>query len=129
MIKKTASSVARIARHKRVRKHISGTTERPRLAVFRSNKHMYAQIIDDTTGVTLCAASTLEAGLKFYRYQPLQYHPSEPRIQLEELLISHFQMLLGRYHRNDHTKHTYHHNDALDFLLLALDLLVYKRQI
>ena len=62
MIKKTASSVARIARHKRVRKHISGTTERPRLAVFRSNKHMYAQIIDDTNGVTLCAASTLEAG-------------------------------------------------------------------
>ena len=64
MIKKTASSVARIARHKRVRKNISGTTERPRLSVFRSNKHMYAQIIDDTKGLTLCAASTLEAGFE-----------------------------------------------------------------
>lgn len=64
MIKKTASSVARIARHKRVRKNISGTAERPRLSVFRSNKHMYAQIIDDVNRVTLCAASTLEAGFE-----------------------------------------------------------------
>ncbi|MBR4030942.1 MAG: 50S ribosomal protein L18 [Clostridia bacterium] len=62
MIKKTAKSVARVARHARVRKNISGTAERPRLSVFRSNKHMYAQIIDDTKGVTLCAASTMEAG-------------------------------------------------------------------
>ena len=66
MIKKTASSVARIARHKRVRKHISGTTERPRLAVFRSNKHMYAQIIDDTKGVTLVSASTMEKAFAGY---------------------------------------------------------------
>ena len=64
MIKKTASSVARVARHKRVRKNISGTAERPRLSVFRSNKHMYAQIIDDVNRVTLCAASTLEAGFE-----------------------------------------------------------------
>ena len=64
MIKKTASSVARIARHKRVRKHISGTTERPRLAVFRSNKHMYAQIIDDNEGKTLVSASTLQKEVK-----------------------------------------------------------------
>ena len=64
MIKKTASRVARIARHKRVRKNISGTTETPRLSVFRSNKHIYAQIIDDTKGVTLVAASTLDESLK-----------------------------------------------------------------
>ncbi len=45
---------------KRVRKKIFGTPERPRLCVFRSNKHFYAQIIDDTKGITLCSASTIE---------------------------------------------------------------------
>jgi large subunit ribosomal protein L18 len=48
-------------RHRRVRKHVIGTAERPRLTVFRSNKHIAAQIIDDTAGRTLVAASTLEA--------------------------------------------------------------------
>ena len=52
---------ARSHRHTRVRKKIAGTAERPRLAVFRSNKHIYAQLIDDVTGRTLAAASTLEA--------------------------------------------------------------------
>ena len=61
MINKTASSVARTARHKRVRKHISGTAERPRLCVFRSSKNIYAQIIDDVKGNTLVAASSKEA--------------------------------------------------------------------
>ena len=64
MIKKTASSVARIARHKRVRKNIAGTAERPRLCVFRSAKNIYAQIIDDVKGVTLVAASSIEAGFE-----------------------------------------------------------------
>lgn len=64
MIKKTASSVARIARHKRVRKNIAGTAERPRLCVFRSAKNIYAQIIDDTAGVTLVSASSIEAGFE-----------------------------------------------------------------
>jgi len=47
-------------RIKRVRKKVFGTPERPRLCVFRSNKHFYAQVVDDTTGRTLCSASTLE---------------------------------------------------------------------
>ena len=64
MIKKPVSNVARLRRHKRVRKLISGTTERPRLNVFRSLKHIYAQIIDDTKGVTLVSASTLDKELK-----------------------------------------------------------------
>jgi large subunit ribosomal protein L18 len=55
---------ARIKRHARVRKHVRGTAERPRLAVFRSNKHISAQIIDDRDGRTLAAASTLEADVR-----------------------------------------------------------------
>ena len=50
----------RTRRHVRVRGRVTGTTERPRLAVFRSNKYMYAQVIDDTAGTTLAAASTLK---------------------------------------------------------------------
>ncbi len=60
MIKKPSSEIARHKRHKSVRKHISGTAERPRLNVYRSLNNIYAQIIDDVKGVTLVAASTLE---------------------------------------------------------------------
>lgn len=60
MIRKPSRATARIKRHLRIRNHISGTPSVPRLAVFRSNKHIYAQIIDDTAGVTLVAASTKE---------------------------------------------------------------------
>jgi len=52
---------ARVKRHRRVRKHIAGTTERPRLAVFRSNRHIYAQLIDDRAARTLASASDAEA--------------------------------------------------------------------
>lgn len=61
MIKKKDKNTDRLARHARVRKKISGTTERPRLDVYRSNSHIYAQVIDDTNGTTLAAASTMEA--------------------------------------------------------------------
>ncbi len=54
----------RSRRHLRVRKKVAGTTARPRLAVFRSNKHIYAQIIDDSTGRTLASASTIADSLK-----------------------------------------------------------------
>jgi large subunit ribosomal protein L18 len=55
---------ARKLRHRRIRAKVSGTPERPRLSVFRSNTHIYAQVIDDTTGHTLAAASTLEPTLR-----------------------------------------------------------------
>lgn len=64
MIEKKARNVARLARHERVRKTVHGTGERPRLCVFRSEQHIYAQLIDDVKGVTLCAASTVDAELK-----------------------------------------------------------------
>ncbi|MEE0858505.1 MAG: 50S ribosomal protein L18 [Acutalibacteraceae bacterium] len=60
MVSKADKNKARLKRHKRVRSKISGTTECPRLNVFRSSKNIYAQIIDDVNGVTLVAASSLE---------------------------------------------------------------------
>ena len=60
MVKKVDTNKARIRRHKRVRGKISGTAECPRLNVFRSSANIYAQIIDDTKGVTLCSASSLD---------------------------------------------------------------------
>tara|TARA_Y100001968_G_scaffold122606_1_gene111553 strand:+ start:978 stop:1346 length:369 start_codon:yes stop_codon:yes gene_type:complete len=51
-------------RHKRLRRNLSGTSDRPRLAVFRSNNHIYAQVIDDDSQSTLCAASTLDKDLR-----------------------------------------------------------------
>ena len=64
MVSKKSRSVVRANKHRRLRNHLSGTAERPRLAVFRSNNHMYAQIIDDTVGHTLVGASTLEKDVK-----------------------------------------------------------------
>ena len=60
MFTKRDRNEIRVIRHERVRKKISGTPERPRLCVYRSNSHIYAQIIDDTVGNTLAAASTVE---------------------------------------------------------------------
>jgi len=64
MITKGDKNEARVKRHLRVRKKIVGTAERPRLNIFRSSKHMYAQIIDDTRGVTIVSASTVDKGAK-----------------------------------------------------------------
>ena len=64
MIKRKSSEISRLARHARVRKKISGTAEVPRLSVYRSHKNIYAQIIDDTKGMTLVSASTLDADLR-----------------------------------------------------------------
>ena len=64
MVNKADTNKARLRRHKRVRGKISGTAQRPRLNVFRSSTNIYAQIIDDTKGHTLCAASTLEKGFE-----------------------------------------------------------------
>jgi len=64
MIKKVSRNEKRLKRHYRLRNFISGTNEMPRLAVFRSNKHIYAQVIDDLKGHTLVAASSLDKDLK-----------------------------------------------------------------
>ncbi len=64
MIKKESKNERRLRRHRRIRKKVFGTPERPRLCVFRSNKHIYAQIIDDTIGHTLVSASTLDPELR-----------------------------------------------------------------
>ena len=64
MVSKESKSKIRQAKHRRMRNRISGTAERPRLAVFRSNNHMYAQIIDDEAHKTLVSASTLEKDVK-----------------------------------------------------------------
>ena len=64
MVSKKSRTVVREQKHRRLRNRFSGTAERPRLAVFRSNNHMYAQIIDDTVGKTLVSASTLDKELE-----------------------------------------------------------------
>ena len=64
MIKKESRSAIRTKKHLKIRNRFSGTAARPRLAVFRSNNHMYAQIIDDTVGNTLVSASTVQKDVK-----------------------------------------------------------------
>ena len=64
MINKKSRTEVRLKKHRRMRNRFSGTAERPRLAVFRSNNHMYAQIIDDTAQHTLVSASTLQKDVK-----------------------------------------------------------------
>ncbi len=64
MIKKEDRNLKRIKRHLRIRKKVKGTPQKPRLAVFKSERHIYAQIIDDTKGHTLVSASTLDKELR-----------------------------------------------------------------
>ena len=64
MVSKKSRTEVREKKHSRMRNHLAGTAQRPRLAVFRSNNHMYAQIIDDTVGNTLVSASTLDKDVK-----------------------------------------------------------------
>ena len=64
MVSKKSRSEIRVKKHNRMRNRFAGTAERPRLSVFRSNNHMYAQIIDDVAGNTLVAASTLDKDVK-----------------------------------------------------------------
>lgn len=64
MVKKESRSEIRVKKHRKLRNRFTGTSVRPRLAVFRSNNHMYAQIIDDTVGNTLVSASTLQKDIK-----------------------------------------------------------------
>jgi large subunit ribosomal protein L18 len=64
MITKGDKNKSRLARHRRVRKKVAGTTERPRLSVFRSSKHISVQIIDDTQNVTVLSASTQEKSVR-----------------------------------------------------------------
>src|SRR5579884_862259 len=69
MIKQFHANQARQRRHQRMRRHLAGSPERPRLNVFRSGKHIYAQVIDDSTGRTLVAASTLDESLRDFKPQ------------------------------------------------------------
>ena len=64
MVSKVNRSEVRVNKHRRLRSRLSGTPERPRLAVFRSNNHMYAQVIDDVAGNTIVSASTLQSEVK-----------------------------------------------------------------
>ena len=64
MVSKESRQKVRVKKHMKIRNRFSGTAQRPRLAVFRSNNHMYAQIIDDTVGNTLVSASTLQKDVK-----------------------------------------------------------------
>ena len=64
MVKKTSRSEVRENKHRRIRSRLSGTPEKPRLSVFRSNNHMYAQVIDDEAGNTIVSASTVQADVK-----------------------------------------------------------------
>ena len=64
MVSKKSRNEVRVNKHRKLRNRFSGTAERPRLAVFRSNNHMYAQIIDDTVGKTIVSASTVQKEVK-----------------------------------------------------------------
>ncbi len=84
MIKRFEANKARLRRHQRIRRHLDGTTSRPRLNIFRSGHHIYAQVIDDTTGRTLAAASSLDESLNnFVLPQPSAPAKEPPALSVE----------------------------------------------
>src|SRR6266852_71049 len=84
MIKQFNASRARLRRHRHIRRHLAGTSSRPRLNVFRSGQHVYAQIIDDTPGMTLVAASSLDESLRDFKLaQPVATSPAVPPLGVE----------------------------------------------
>src|SRR5882762_3729807 len=84
MIKQFNPNRARLRRHRHIRRHLAGTSSRPRLNVFRSGQHVYAQIIDDTTGVTLVAASSLDESLRDFKLaQPVATSPAVSPLGVE----------------------------------------------
>jgi ribosomal protein L18 len=95
MIKRFEANKARLRRHQRIRRHIQGTSSRPRLNVFRSGQHIYAQIIDDSTGRTLAAASSLDESLHDFKApvaeqsasQAAEGQVSEPAPVVEEPVV------------------------------------------
>ncbi len=85
MIKKFNANKARLKRHSRLRNRLEGNTARPRLNVFRSGKHIYAQIIDDSTGKTLAAASSLDATLRDFKPAQKEAPATQAKVaQVEE---------------------------------------------
>ncbi len=92
MIKRFEANKARLRRHQRIRRHLEGTSSRPRLNVFRSGHHIYAQIIDDTTGRTLAAASSLDESLHDFKYEPSsstnESAASEPAQEVEVVEVA-----------------------------------------
>ncbi|GCE47786.1 ribosomal protein L18 [Thermosporothrix hazakensis] len=87
MIKKFHANQARLRRHQRMRRHLQGTTARPRLNVFRSGKHIYAQLIDDTTGHTLVSASTIEESLRGFQPEPAA-PAAQPEVAQQEEIVA-----------------------------------------
>ncbi len=79
MIKRFESNKARLRRHQRMRRHLEGTSSRPRLNVFRSGQHIYAQVIDDVTGQTLVAASSLDESLHDFKPAPSDSAAEKPQ--------------------------------------------------
>src|SRR5438445_872570 len=79
MIKQFNANKARNKRHRRLRNHLEGTQNRPRLSVFRSGVHIYAQVVDDTTGQTLAAASSLDSALRDFKPPKKEVPDSQQR--------------------------------------------------
>jgi ribosomal protein L18 len=88
MIKRFNSNKARLRRHQRMRRRLEGSQARPRLNIFRSGHHIYAQIIDDTTGQTLAAASSLDESLRDFKPADTASTEQSKAVQSEEIPVA-----------------------------------------